>query len=346
MNDSIQTGGYLESWLADEIPPDLLLTVLPDELAKAVVDRLKQEADRYWSIDPNYSLMYADRIIGIGRARNDKSQIALGLMARGDALTFLGSTAEAWESLDQAGGIFQSIGDAIGWARTRIGRLHLSTSLNQVPDALADGERARSIFMRFGEHERLLRLDNNIAYVHNLLGNQLEALRLYHSALAIAETLGEIGQQYLGMLHMNIGLSHESLGDFSQALIYYERARTVYIARNETLNIAVIELNIAYIAQARGHYRRALSLLYGILERGVEQFPLEYRAVKRDMIECYLNLNRYTDARDLATQIIADYRKLGANHDTARNLLHLATAEVELNHFDEARAALEEAEPI
>ena len=88
MNNSIETGGHLENWLAENIPPELLLTPLPDELAKAVVNCLKQEADRYWSIDPNYSLMYADRIIGIGRARNDKPQIALGLMARGDELTF------------------------------------------------------------------------------------------------------------------------------------------------------------------------------------------------------------------------------------------------------------------
>ncbi len=202
------------------------------------------------------------------------------------------------------------------------------------------------IFNDHGEHERLLRLDLNTAVVYVLLGDLVQALRLYHSALAIAETLGEMGQQYLGLLTMNIGVAHEALGDFAQALAYYERARTQYVARNETLNIAVIELNIAYIAQAQGHYRRALHLLYGILERGIEQFPVEHRAVKRDMIECFLYLNRYTEARELARQIIADYKKLGATHDTARNLLHLATAEVELNHFDAARTALEEAEPI
>jgi CHAT domain-containing protein len=336
----------LEQWLADEIPPDLFLTPLSEEIAQAVVDLLKQEADRHWSIDPNISLKFADRIVSLGKRQNNSSQIALGLMARGDALSFLGHNAEAWEALDEAGKLFQAIGDEVGWARTRIGRLHLSTMLNCVAEALADAERARTIFSSAGEHERLLRLNNNIAFVHNLLGNQLEALRLYHSALSIAETLGETGQQYLGLLYMNIGLAHESLGDFSQALAYYEHARTIYVARHETLNIAVIELNIAYIAQARGHYRRALSLLYGILERGIEQFPVEYRAVKRDMIECYLYLNRYVEARDLASQIISDYRKLGAKHDTARNLLHLATAEAELNNFDAARATLEEAEPI
>ena len=338
--------GLVEQFLSDSIQPQILSTPLPDDVADIVIDRLKQEADRNWSINYHRSLELADRIVAIGGQRGDTRQTALGLMARGDALKLLGRTTEAWEALDEAGRLFQTIEDEIGWARTRIGRLHLSTMLNRVADALADAERARLIFTSFGERERLLRLDNNIAFVHNLLGNQIEALRLYHSALGIAETLGEAGQQYLGLLYMNIGLAHESLGDFSQALAYYERARTIYVARNETLNIAVIELNIAYIAQAQGHYRRALSLLYGILERGVEQFPLEYRAVKRDMIECYLYLNRYAEARDLAKQIIAEYRTLDATHDTARNLLHLAAAEAELNRFDAARAALEEAEPI
>jgi CHAT domain-containing protein len=338
--------GLVEQFLNDQVPPQLLSTPLPDEVANAVVERLKEEADRYWYIDYHRSLEFADRIVTIGERRGDVRQTALGLMARGDALKLFGHAAEAWETLNEAGRLFQSVGDEVGWARTRIGRVYLSTMLNYVSDALADAERARTILTDHNEHEKLLRLDLNTAVVQVLLGDLFQALRLYHSALAIAETLGETGQQYLGLLNMNIGVAHESLGDFSQALSYYERARTQYIARNETLYIAVIELNIAYIAQAQGHYRHALSLLYGILERGIEQFPVEYRAVKRDMIECFLYLNRYIDARDLAQQNIADYRKLGATHDTARNLLHLATAEAELNNFDAARAALEEAEPI
>src|SRR5687768_8902625 len=338
--------GLVKQFLNDRVPPELLSTPLPDEVATVVVERLKEEADRYWYIDYHRSLEFADRIIRIGERRGDVRQIALGLMARGDALKLLDRAPEAWETLDEAGRLFQTIGDEVGWARTRIGRVYLSTALNYVTEALADAELARTIFTSHREHEKLLRLDLNTAVVYVLLGDLFQALRLYHSALAIAETLGETGQQYMGLLNMNIGVAHESLGDFSQALAYYERARALYVARNETLYIAILELNIAYIAQAQGRYRRALKLLYGILERGIEQFPVEHRAVKRDMIECFLYLNRYTDARDLAKEIITDYRKLGATHDTARNLVHLATAEAELNNFDAARAALEEAEPI
>lgn len=338
--------GLVKQFLSDRVSPEVLRMPLPDDVAAVLVERLKQEADRHWYIDYHRSLEFADRIVAIGERRGDMRQIALGLMARGDALKFLDRAPEAWETLDEAGRLFRAAGDEVGWARTRIGRMYLSTTLNYVTEALADGELARAIFTHHSEHEKLLRLDLNTAVVHTLLGDQLQALRLYHSALAIAETLGETGQQYLGLLNMNIGLAHESLGDFSQALAYYERARTLYVARNETLYIAILELNIAYIAQAQGHYRHALSLLYGILERGIEQFPVELKAVKRDMIECFLYLNRYADAQKLVREIIDDYRKLGAIHDTARNLLHLATAEAGLNHFDAARVALEEAEPL
>jgi CHAT domain-containing protein len=346
MNTNVQVDSHLEQWLADDISPEMLKAPLSNADVVTVVEHLKQEADRYWYIDPYRSLDLANRIVAIGELQGDIGHTALGLMARGDALKFLGRAREAWETLDEAGKMFLSVGDEVGWARTCIGRVYLSTMLNCVSVALADADRARTIFTDHGEHEKLLRLDLNTAVVHVLLGDQFQALRLYHLALAIAETLGETGQQYLGLLNMNIGVAHESLGDFSQALTYYERARTVYIARNETLYIAVSELNIAYIAQAQGHYRRALQMLYGILERGIEQFPVEHRAVKRDMIECFLYLNRYSDARDMARQIIADYRMLGATHDTARNLLHLATAEAELNNLNAARAALGEAEPI
>ncbi|MGH2520951.1 MAG: CHAT domain-containing protein, partial [Anaerolineales bacterium] len=341
-----QTEAIVAQLLAGEarLPP--LAAPLTEALAARVVERLKQAADRHWSIDPHRSLHFADLIVGIGESRADRRQIALGRMARGDALKFLGRTAEAWEALDQAGQMFRAAGDEVGWARTRIGRLYLSVKLNQVADTLADAERAREIFVRYGEAEKLLRLNLNEALVYTWLGEPSKALHLYHSALAVAQTMGEAGQQYIGPLYTNIGYAHEALGDFRQALANYERARNLFLARQETRNVAAAELNIAYIAQAQGHYRRALRLLHGVLEQVAAQFPLEATLAKRDMVECYLVLNRYAEARDLAGQVIRDYRAFSAAYEVARTLLHLATAEAELSNFTSARAALEEAEPI
>ena len=346
MTDVVDLEVSVEQFLGNDVPSQAFSAPLPDALAAEVVERLKQEADRHWFIDPNRSLEFAERIIAIGRARNDSRQTALGLMARGDALKLLGCMEEAWDALEQAGGMFQAAGDEVGWARTRIGRLYLGVKLNRVADTLADAEHARAIFIRYGEHEKLPRLDNNTALAYAWLGDPRQALRLYHSALATAETLGEIGRQYFGQLYLNIGLTYDTLGDFRQALAYYERARAYMTAAKETRNIALLEISIAYIARAQGNYRRALDLLYSVLARVADQFPWETTVAKRVMLECYLELNRYAEARDLARQVVADYRTFGAAYDLACTLLYLATAEAELVNFAAAQMVLEEAEPI
>ena len=342
----MEVEGLVEQFLSESVPPELLSTPLPDEVAGAVVERLKQEADRYWYIDPSCSLTYAERIVAIGRARNDKSQLALGLMARGDALKHLGNLQEAWEMLEQSGNIFRTTGDEVGWARTRIGRLALGPDLNRVTETLADVERARAIFHEWGEQEKLMRLEINTAHTYDSLGDLHQALQLYYSALAIAEALGTISELHLGMLYMNIGYVHECFGDFPQALLYYQKARSHYLARNEIRNIIYIENNIACIAQAQGHYRSALRLLNDILARGSRQFPREHERVKHSLAECYLNLNRYSEARDLARQVLESYRSFNDTYHSARALLHLATAEFELGNFPAVQSSLDEAASI
>ena len=210
-----------------------------------------------------------------------------------------------------------------------------------------DGKEAQKIFKRAGKHELLVRLNTARGVVYASLGRLHRALRLFNSTLSLAKTLGSVAQQHLvGMLNMDIGVAHDDLGNYSQALNYYEQAQSVFAAENETRNIALVELNIAYIAQAQSCYRYSLQLLHTLLERGVDRFPMEYLAIKRDMTECYLQLNRYAEARDLAQKVVDGYRTYGAAYETARSLMHLATAEAELGNFTAAHAALREAEDV
>ena len=338
--------GWMERLAGDIIDSKNYIFPLSEDLANAVVERLKQEADRHWYINPHRSLEFADCIVSIGRWRKDDRQIALGLMARGDALRFLGRMQEAWETLTQAGDIFKAAGDEVGWARTRIGYLYLAVKFNNVAEALADANSARAILNHYNKKELLVRLHMALATVYTMLGEEHRALQLFDSTLKVVEELGKAGEQYLGILYMNIGVVHEVLGDFSMALTWYQRALPICIDRNETRTIALLELNIAYIAQAQGHYRRALDLLHGIMGRSIEQFPMEYLAVKRDMTECYLQLNRYSDARHLAQEVVAGYRRYGAIYETARSLLHFATAEAESGNYSSAQSALAESQEI
>jgi len=342
----MEMNDQLELWLADDIPPEMLLAPLPNDVAANVVDRLKQEADRNWFINPHYSLEFASRIIAIGHARNDMRQVALGLMARGDALKLLGHLQEAWDILEQSGNIFQEVGDMVGWARTRIGRLYISSKLNCVPAALADAEKARAIFIRHGNRDKLLRLEWQTALLYNHLGDQQKALQLYNSAITTANQLGEAGLSYMAPLYENIGLTFTALGDFQKALRYYDQARELALARNETLIIVGADANIAEIAQAQGHHRHALTLLHGALARLTIESPFEVAMTKHHMVECYLSLNRYEEARDLAQEVIRECHKFDAAYDLARTLLNLADAEAALGNLNDAQVALAEAEPI
>ena len=338
--------GLVEQFLGESIQPQILSTPLPDDVATAVVEHLKKEFERYWYTNMNCSLKYAERIIAIGRARNDTSQIASGMMRRADCIASLGSLEEAWDLYEQAGLLFQRVGDEVGWGRTRVGRLYLGPRLNRIRTTLAEAEQARAIFTRYGERDRLLRLDWQTALMHNYLGEQHRALELFVSALAMAKALGEAGEPHIGPLYTAIGVTYQGLGDFYEALTYYNRALGLAIAHNETLTIASLEASMAEIAQAQGQYLRALTLLHGVLEKVKVESPFEASGIQSHMVECYIALNRYDEARDLALELVRDFRGFNTAYGLAHALLLLAMAEAALGNLDAAQTALEGAEPI
>lgn len=317
---------------------------LPDAVAEVVVAQLKDAVDRYWWTNPRCSVEFAHAIMEIGQARGDQRQIALGMMALGDSLKLLGQLEEAWQTLEAAGDLFQQAGDEVGWARTRIGRLAISADLNRVPEATADLSTAAEIFTRHDERERLLRLHLNTGTLHNTLGDHERALAYFMQALVLANTLGAAGENYTAMLNTNIGYAYTFLGDLNLALKHYQRAHTLLFERGETSGAALAELNIAVIAMSQGDYRRALLLLHRVGDLSATDYPLQAALAKRSMVECFLFLNRYAEARQLARQVLDEYRSYNAAYETALTLVHLATAEAYLGQFDAAEAALVEAE--
>src|SRR5262249_52336482 len=89
-----------------------------DELAL-----LKDESERLLTIDPRASLGLA-RALVLGANLVGRADLgALGMLAMGDALRALGQCQDALEAFDGAARTFDELGDEVGWARTRTGRL-------------------------------------------------------------------------------------------------------------------------------------------------------------------------------------------------------------------------------
>lgn len=339
----MQIEAFVQSVINGEVPP--LPTTMSDEVA-ALASLLKAEADRYWRIDPHLSLLCADAIIAIGETVSEPTLIALGTMARGDALKLLNQLDAAWATLDAAGELYRALGDEVGWARTRIGRVGISVQVDRVDEAMQDADLARTILQEHQVHDRLIILDINVGASWNYLGDYRRGRAHYKTALNAALALGEAGQRFLGMIYTNLGYTEQGLGNLRHARALYESAYAVMQSQDERSGMAVALLNIASIAQAQGQFRQALALLYQALDPIAQYQPILSRKARCDMVSCYVLLNRFEEARTLAQELVAEGSEENDQYDRALVLMQLAHAEVALGCPEAADVALERAQLI
>lgn len=317
------------------------------ENVSVVVDRLKAEADRHWRIDPNVTLSCGAAIVRIGEIRNDQRTMALGTMVRGDALRYLHRVADGWDTLARAGDLFLEAGDEVGWARTRIGRLAICVEMNAIESALQDAEAARQIFRAHRNFEKLLWLETNVAAVHGLLYEFQAAIETYQEILDVMRLNPEVDNESRRIVvYFGLGFAHQGLGHLREALSWYERSRELMATRGETVGMAQVDLSIISIAQAQGHNKKALRLLHQTIDVLAQHQEVESSKEMWHLIECYLALNRFTDARDLARKVVQQHPAGDENYDLALELLQLAATEAALDDYSQGFANLERAERI
>src|SRR5437870_234780 len=131
-----------------------IIAPLPDGELDAVVDRLKQEADRHWWINANRSLEIADIIIQIGQLRGNLCRSALATAES------LGETGRKW-----IGPLYTNM----GFAYEALGDLH---------QALVFHERARAIQEGSSETRMIAIAETNIAIIAMKQGHYRRALNL------------------------------------------------------------------------------------------------------------------------------------------------------------------------
>lgn len=340
----------IQSVIEDEV---WTLPAMTEENRDILVRRLKDKANEYWYRDPRVSYKLGTAIYEIGRTYNDKSAQALGLMAQGDAIKHYRSPQEAWDVLEAAGTLFQSAGNAVGWARTRIGMAGICLDVGKLTFIEEDVARARVVLQAVPPPESyiyLLNLENNVAVTYDHLGDFHTAMTYYARALALADALAadypNQGERDIAMLLLNIGYAHEGFGRLSEALAAYERAYHIYQAREDAVGAATAQLNIGVVKAASGQYRQALNLLHEaeakfLLLRGAALGLVWY-----DMVEAHQALNQLQEAYQRATSAVAHLEADGSRYLLARLLVLLGSCAAETGRFEEAQKALERAETL
>lgn len=305
---------------------------------------LKDESERNLNIDPHVALRLAGALVSAGEFAKRPAYRALGMMAMGDAFGVLGRYEESVVAMDTAADAYLTLGDEVDWARTRNGWLRSSHRLGHGEAALPVADRAREILAKHQAWYRAAGMDYNIATVYAELGRYDEALMRYDRAQSIYRSLGEMAERASAHLKLNKAILLTQLGDFQAALRLHEEARQDCIRHGETVMVLRQMQNIAYVHAAQGHYTRALHRYNSVLV-AFERADLQYEMVTTaiNMAECYLNLNRHTEARELTEETVLRSERYGAVTEAARAHFYSALAHANLGDVERALDQLDEA---
>ena len=340
---------------SEERGKQLLQTHVPrysPEALDRLVHLIKKQADRHWTNDGQRSLLFSGYILLIAQLTGEKYYHALGLMARGDALRRMDRDQESLPFFDAAGEEFLAMGDEVGWARTRIGRISACLNLSRTTEALRDATAAHDIFMRHQKFVRAAQVDVNAGVIHYELGQYEQALRLFDRAIETYQRNGEGLELNIARARGNKALTLAAQGKFREAIALHEQARMTFLNHGEAQEISVAreDLNIADSYAAQGHYSDALRLFNRSRALFKKHAMLASAAeVAQPMCLCLMRLNRVREAYELAQETVTFFRTSSApahRHNLARSLMHLAAAVTAEGEFREAEEMLQEASDL
>lgn len=305
----------------------LLALALQGVDAEALLTALKSEAERYVAVDPNCSLRLADAQLFAADLAGRPDHGAVGLMAKADALRYLGRYAESLPFFEGAARAFQAQGDEVGWARTRIGWLVSAHQVGHGQEALGVVERAREVLVRHGAWLRVGGLDLNTAVVCKELGRYDQALRLYDQAQQAYASVTPSDEVRVAWTRTGKARVLELLGDFPAALALYMAARDAYMRHGRTVSVLGLDINVASVYAGQGQYTRALRLLDGV-RQAAEASGLEASAAAAalDAVKCYLALNRNGAALALGRETAGRFERAGAVTEAAKARIDCAVA--------------------
>ncbi len=325
------------------------ISSLNGDAQQQLIESIKREADKRWTDEAHVAYQLAGHLLSIGDLTGSRYAHALGLMTRGDALRRLERNQEAIKYLDAAGKEFLSVGDEVGWARTRIGRISACLQLNLTSEALRDAAAAREVFVRYNKLLRAGQIDVNAAIIHFELGQYEQALRLYDRAIETYLLQSEGVDLHIARARGNKAIALAALGRFREAIALHEQARATFAAYDDQkISVAREELNIAEIYASQGHYSRAL-LLFNRSREYFSSHALELPAaeVAQQMCNCLLRLNRSREAYQLARELVAYFRRSQSyRSNMAQSLLYQAEAAMLEGDLRDADEKLREARTI
>lgn len=321
---------------------------LGDHAAVGVL--IKDESQRQEDISPSTSLKLAELLIFFGDYVQHLPSHALGLIAKGNVLAYMCHYQNALQCLDAAGKEFLSLGDEVGWGRSRLRWIICATWLGRVEEALKVADSAREAFLRHNEYLWACRVDHNLALIYEQMGRYQDELDIYERVLNIYPTLDDQSRPHIkhaiALAEMNKGKCLYLLGRFEQAIFLLQQAQTNFTSLGQTGYVINIELMMADLDYIQGYYGFALRRYYQARDSSIQNnlddlLRLAWTYLRMAM--CLIKLGRAHEASHLAAKAVKMYRDFGASLEKGNALREYAMTLVASHRSEEARATLDEA---
>ena len=194
-----------------------------------------------------------------GTEGGDSRLHALAEMGVGASRTQMGRAADAQGYLERAKTVFIKMGDDRSLVRAILESLMVSYSKEDFRSALAYCREALAVQQRLNDHYSLPICLNNLACLHELLGEHAEARAAYQRLVPLAERSGNRRLYSWGLA----GLAETELrmGDLDRANAHAQRAVAIATTLDAPFDLGVASRVLAEVHGAQGRLAEALEEL-------------------------------------------------------------------------------------
>jgi len=216
-----------------------------------------------------------------------------------------GQSAQSRELFEQAKAAFERDGDRVGVASALVEEGILLQHSGQVALAL---DNARGALQLLGEDGTVIagRAHRGLGSALIMQGHAVESVGELEQALAIYERLGRYYD--VALVHHELGLAHDRLGNAGLAALHWEQARKYWQRVGNVAGLANTLNSLGVALYTQGQYAQALEVLEEALEKTrqasvprVEAYVLASLAdLYRDLDDLPLALQAYEHALEIS----------------------------------------------
>lgn len=307
----------------------------PDILTLGALERLEAMFNEAVASDTHYALALAELGVSAAEALPQHAYPAVTLaQLRASAWKNLGKVyremnrhPDAVQSFERAEAILKAHRHGMLAHDLAIIRFNLAVTLQELDrhdESLAILAECQEVFR--GHNDNRLMVYSGIAE-----GVLLQRLRRYREArevyLLLLASTKPIDKKSLAALHQAIGYASIELGDFTAAEANLNLALNVYREIGHAIDILKVELGRGRLLIRMGQHERGIAHLRPVRRRFLQNsIPEEAGLCGLEMVEALLQLERPTDAENLARKIVSEFTAAKLNNRAISALGILAEA--------------------